>query len=283
MGLLAEIFDPRALARAMEGGARIRRGLLILLLAAAVYTASTTYFAVEKLRVGYATEGVQLPRPSITEPGEAVFVSILYLSLGFLVVWGVFSIAVYLGGSVGSGLTRLTSAVMHSFIAISVASALLLPLLAASPPQEVVITSAEIRDVKLEYVELVGNLASNGSRISLSIIVLRSPLMVYNASNQLQPIELRSVTARVSDRIESLGDIYIEKISWERIEFSGYEYRTQQDMGRNIYGSFATIASWLWVNSYVTVVVSRVYGVGRRLCATAAIFCLSIMLLLGLL
>ncbi len=280
---MREILDPRALAVALERGPRMGRGLATLSAAVVLYTASTTYFVLEKLKIRYAAEDIQLPRPPITEPAEAVFVSVLYIGLGFLVVWGIFSIAVYLMGSGKSGLSRLISAVMHSFFALAVASAVLLPLLISSPPVELVIAGAEIHDVKLENVELEGVLASNGSSVSLSAVVLRSPLMVYNSSSPGYPLQIKSATARISEKVEGLGDIYVRRISWERIGFSGYDYRLREDPGRNLYGSVTTLAAWLWINLYVGVVVQRVYGVGRRVSVASALFSLIILLLLGLL
>ncbi|MEM1923297.1 MAG: hypothetical protein QXO86_06000 [Nitrososphaerota archaeon] len=283
MRWLRELVDPAKLASSMSQGYRFRRGVLIFLGAIAAYILSSVYYVENKLAVRYASPSIKLPSPPITEPPEVVFVSTLYLTLGFLAVVGVFAITIYFKASERRSLLPLLSSAMHAFIAFLVAAGLLMPLLVSLKPVEVSITYAELEEVKLENAQIVGVLSSNNSLVAATSDVLRSPKLVYNASNQASPLTIQSATARFSNSIVGLGDIYVKHLSWERIEFSGFNYVTEPGQVREPLSAIATISSWLWVVFYVGVACRRIYGVSSGTAAFSALASVMVLLIFGLL
>ncbi len=278
-----EIVDPLSLAEAMSGNPRFRRGVIILLSALLSHIASSVYYVSEKLRVDYASPGIELPRPPITEAPEAVFLATLYLSMGFLAVIGVFSITVYLKGREKRSLIPVFSSTMHGFFAFTVATLLLLPILIPSPSTDVAITYAEVSEVKLENARIDGMLRSSESALTITVQVLRSPRLVYNASNPAHPLLIESATARVSDQIVSLGDILVERLSWDRIEFSGYSFVSEPVLSREPWSALATVFSWLWLVSYVGLACKKFYKLSSKTVTLSIILSIIVLLVFGLL
>ncbi len=278
-----EIVDPMSLAEAMSENPRFKRGVIILLSALLSHIASSVYYVSEKLHVDYASSGIELPRPPITEAPEAVFLATLYLSMGFLAVIGVFSITVYLKGSERRSLIPVFSSAMHGFLAFTVATLLLLPILLPAPPTNVAITYAEVSEVKLENARIDGMLRSNGSVLTITAQVLRSPRLVYNASNHNHPLLIESAAARVSDQIVSLGDIMVERLSWDRIEFSGYSFVSEPVLSREPWSALATVLSWLWLVSYVGLACKKFYRLSSQTVTLSIIITIIVLLVFGLL
>ena len=267
----------------MSKNTRFRRGLIILLSALLSHIASSVYYVSEKLRVDYASPDVKLPLPPITEAPETVFLATLYLSMGFLAVIGVFSITVYLKGRERKSLIPVFSSAMHGFLAFTVATLLLLPILLPAPPTNVVIVYAEISEVKLENAGIDGVLRSNGSALRIATHVLRSPRLVYNASSHGYPLLIESASARVSDQIISLGDIMVGRLSWNRIEFSGYSFVAEPALSREPWSALATVLSWLWLVSYVGLACKRFYRLSSQTTIFSIILSVIALLFFGLL
>lgn len=278
-----EFVDPSALAAAMSESSRFRRGVIVLSAAFISHVSSSVYYVLEKLRVRYASPAIELPLPPITEAPEAVFLATLYLSMGFLAVIGVFSITVYLKGRERRSLIPVFSSAMHGFLAFTAATLLLLPILLTAPPADVAITYAEVSEVKLENARIDGMLRSNGSELTITAQVLRSPRLVYNVSSHSHPLLIESATARVSDQIISLGDILVERLSWDRVEFSGYSFATEPAMSREPWSALATELSWLWLVLYVGLACKKFYKLSSQTVTLSIIITIIVLLVFGLL
>ncbi|MEM4289449.1 MAG: hypothetical protein QXQ48_04160 [Nitrososphaerota archaeon] len=280
---IRELVDPLSLGSAMSNSPRLRRGVLVFLSAAVSHIASSVYYIEEKLRISYASPGIKMPSPPITEASEALFLATLYLSMGFLAVTGVYSVIVYLKGSEKRSLLPVFSSVMHGFLAFTVATLLLLPTLLSTPPLNVVITYAEVDEAKLENVRIVGILQSNQSAVDINSQVLRSPRLIYNASRPSHPLLIESATSRFSDQIIDLGDILVESLAWDRIEFSGLSFKTEPALNREPWSALATALSWLWLVSYVGLACKRLYTLSSRTVAISITISIIVLLIFGLL
>ncbi|MCS7145733.1 MAG: hypothetical protein RMJ28_06075 [Nitrososphaerota archaeon] len=280
---LRELIDPASLATGMAENTRFVRGVMIFLSAIVAHTASSLYYVEEKLNVGYASSGVKLPAPPITEAPEAVFSAVLYLCLGFLTVTGVFSIVVYLRGRERRSLLPVFSSAMHGFLAFTLATLILLPALLSAPPLNAVITYAEVEEVKLENARIDGVLRSNESALTITSQVLRSPKIIYNASNQDYPILVMSAVGRFSEEIVSLGDILVERLDWDRMEFSGYNFLTEPALSREPLSAIATLLSWLWTVSYIGLACRKLYKIGLGETFTSIALSMTALLIFGLL
>lgn len=278
-----ELVDPKQLASSFEATLNFRRAVSVYLIAILSAVGAALYYGLYKLKITFLMPILREINPPYTSAWDIILGRIIYVVFGMIIVLFILRVALFFTKKEGIKSYPLLSIILHSFLAIIVISAIFFVYAASSPPVEVNIVSATLRNVKLTGVELSGRYLSNLSNFEITADTINADQLIVSSvfNNGSIPnwseiyqkgktidlaqlseyVTIMSASAYVGDALLSLGDVEVSRLNWRSIEFEFISDMLYYPVPfLNFVAGMLSLLSWIWIIGYSSLAVKYYYS-----------------------
>lgn len=300
----SELIDPRLLASSFATSLKLKRAILIYVLAVLSAIGSALYYGLYKLKITFFMPILRLYKPPYTSAWDIILGRIIYVIFGMIIVLFILRIALLFTKKEGVRFYPLISIILHSFLAIVAISFIFFIFAVSSPTTEVNIVSATLIDVKLTDVELTGKYLSNYSNVDVKAETMDAEQLVVTSvfDNGTIPdwveiyqkgitldlntlneyITIKSAAAYIEGKLHDLGDVEVSKLNVQSIKFSSISdmiYYPVPPM--NFVAGLLSLLSWIWIIGYSVIATKYYYSLTTSFTILTSIIIFLVLFIFG--
>ncbi|MEM3156488.1 MAG: hypothetical protein QXZ49_01045 [Nitrososphaerota archaeon] len=280
---LVELINPKRLASSFEVSFKLKRAILIYVIAILAAIGSALYYGLYKLKIVFFMPILKAFTPPYTSAWDIILGRIVYVIFGMIIVLFILRLSLMFVKKEGVKFYALISLILHSFLAIVMISVIFFIFAANSPIAEVNIVSATLSDVKLNGVELEGRYMLNNSNIEVQAETINADQIIVTSvfENGTIPnwgeiyqkgitidlgslreyITIKSAIASSEGRLLELGDIEVSELKWQSIQFSSISNMLYYPVPpMNFIAGLLSLFSWIWIIGYSVLATKYYYS-----------------------